>query len=73
MVATKRRSNGDKHSCTIPDDKSGHHVILAVWTVGDTDAAFYNPADVNILAEPSLPGGWSSVGGIAAGDPIAGR
>ncbi|VVN78772.1 N-acetylglucosamine-binding protein GbpA [Pseudomonas fluorescens] len=61
----QKPTNGDKHSCTLPDDKSGHHVILAVWTVGDTDAAFYNPADVNILAEPSLPGGWSSVGGIA--------
>ncbi|MHC8404629.1 N-acetylglucosamine-binding protein GbpA [Pseudomonas sp. TMB3-21] len=57
--------SGTKHNCTVPEDKSGHHVILAVWTVGDTDAAFYNPADVNILAEPSLPGGWSSVGGIA--------
>ena len=56
--------SGTKHTCTIPDDKSGHHVILAVWTVGDTDAAFYNPADVNILAEASLPGGWSPVGGI---------
>lgn len=57
--------SGAKHNCTVPEDKSGHHVILAVWTVGDTDAAFYNPTDVNILAEPSLPGGWSSVGGIA--------
>ncbi|VVP24623.1 GlcNAc-binding protein A [Pseudomonas fluorescens] len=65
-------TNGDKHSCTLPDDKSGHHVILGVWTVGDTDAAFYNPADVNILAEPSLPGGWSSVGGIAAATPLLG-
>ncbi|VVN45299.1 GlcNAc-binding protein A [Pseudomonas fluorescens] len=61
----QKPANSDKHSCTLPDDKSGHHVILAVWTVGDTDAAFYNPADVNILAEPSLPGGWSAVGNIA--------
>lgn len=57
--------SGVKHNCTIPEDKSGQHVILGIWTVGDTDAAFYNVADVNILAEPSLPGGWSSVGGIA--------
>jgi predicted carbohydrate-binding protein with CBM5 and CBM33 domain len=62
--------SGAKHNCTIPEDKSGQHVILAVWTVGDTDAAFYNPADVNILAEPSLPGGWSSVGGIAPSSPL---
>ncbi|QVW23753.1 N-acetylglucosamine-binding protein GbpA [Pseudomonas hormoni] len=57
--------SGDKHNCTIPSDKSGQHVILAIWTVGDTDAAFYNPTDVNIIAEAELPGGWSSVGGIA--------
>jgi predicted carbohydrate-binding protein with CBM5 and CBM33 domain len=57
--------SGAKHNCTIPQDKSGHHVILALWTVGDTQAAFHSVADVNILAEPSLPGGWSSVGGIA--------
>lgn len=57
--------SGAKHNCTIPVDKSGHHVVLAIWTVGDTDAAFYNPADVNIIAEAELPGGWSSVGSIA--------
>ncbi|MEG0859148.1 MAG: N-acetylglucosamine-binding protein GbpA [Pseudomonas sp.] len=57
--------SGTKHSCNIPTDKSGQHVILAVWTVGDTDAAFYNASDVNILAEAELPGGWSSVGSIA--------
>ncbi|MHC8303823.1 N-acetylglucosamine-binding protein GbpA [Pseudomonas sp. PB3P13] len=57
--------SGTKHNCTVPEDKSGHHVILAIWTVGDTDAAFYNATDVNILAEPSLPGGWSAVGGIS--------
>lgn len=61
----QKPSNSDKHNCTIPADKSGQHVILAIWTVGDTDAAFYNAADVNILAEPELPGGWSSVGSIA--------
>ncbi|MFW9269519.1 N-acetylglucosamine-binding protein GbpA [Pseudomonas sp. NR3] len=61
---------GAKHQCVIPDSKSGHHVILAVWTVGDTDAAFYNPADVNILAEAALPGGWSPVGSIAPSTPL---
>lgn len=62
----QRPESGDKHSCSIPSDKSGQHVILAIWTVGDTDAAFYNAADVNIIAEPELPGGWSSVGSIAS-------
>lgn len=57
--------SGAPHNCVIPDSKSGHHVILGVWTVGDTDAAFYNPVDVNILAEAALPGGWSPVGSIA--------
>jgi len=71
--------SGTQHDCVIPDSKSGHHVILAVWTVGDTDAAFYNPADVNILAEAALPGGWSPVGSIApsaqllAGDKVKAR
>ncbi|WP_413793702.1 MULTISPECIES: N-acetylglucosamine-binding protein GbpA [unclassified Pseudomonas] len=70
---------GAQHNCVIPDSKSGHHVILAVWTVGDTDNAFYNPADVNILAEAALPGGWSPVGSIApstqllAGDKVKAR
>ncbi|MHC8364818.1 N-acetylglucosamine-binding protein GbpA [Pseudomonas sp. ZT5P21] len=57
--------SGAKHNCNIPADKSGQHVILGIWTVGDTDAAFYNATDVNILAEAELPGGWSSVGSIA--------
>lgn len=66
----QKPSNSDKHNCTIPADKSGHHVILAIWTVGDTDAAFYNAADVNILAEPELPGGWTSVGSISPSTPL---
>jgi chitin-binding protein len=56
--------SGAPHNCVIPDSKTGHHVILGIWTVGDTDAAFYNPIDVNILAEAALPGGWSPVGSI---------
>ncbi|UZE24234.1 N-acetylglucosamine-binding protein GbpA [Pseudomonas sp. B21-056] len=61
---------GARHHCLIPDSKSGHHVILAVWTVGDTDNAFYDPADVNILVEAALPGGWSPVGSIASSTPL---
>lgn len=62
--------SGAKHNCVIPDSKSGHHVILAVWTVGDTDNAFYDPADVNILAEAALPGGWSPVGSIVPANQL---
>ena len=57
--------SGDKHACVIPQDKNGSHVILGIWTVGDTAAAFHNVVDVNIIAEPELPGGWSSVGSIS--------
>jgi predicted carbohydrate-binding protein with CBM5 and CBM33 domain len=57
--------SGEKQACVIPQDKNGSHVILGVWTVGDTDAAFYNVVDVNILAEPELPGGWTTVGSIS--------
>ena len=64
-AAIRSRSPAPSTTATSLTDKSGQHVILAIWTVGDTDAAFYNAADVNILAEPELPGGWSSVGGIA--------
>jgi len=71
--------SGAKQACVIPEDKTGHHVILAVWTVGDTDAAFYNAVDVNILAEAALPGGWNPVGSITpattllAGDKVKAR
>lgn len=61
----QKPASGAKHSCNIPADKSGHHVILAIWTVADTASAFYDAADVNILAEQALPGGWAAVGSIA--------
>lgn len=56
---------GAKHGCVVPQDKNGSHVILGIWTVGDTAAAFYNVVDVNIVAEAELPGGWSTVGAIS--------
>ncbi|TPQ18395.1 lytic polysaccharide monooxygenase auxiliary activity family 9 protein [Streptomyces sporangiiformans] len=34
------------HSGTLPSGKSGHHVILAVWTIADTGNAFYACSDV---------------------------
>jgi predicted carbohydrate-binding protein with CBM5 and CBM33 domain len=34
------------HSGTLPN-KSGHHVILAVWTIADTANAFYQCSDVD--------------------------
>lgn len=61
---------GTKHRCDIPEDKNGQHVILAIWSVGDTKMAFHSVADVNILAEASLPGGWSAVGAISPSTPL---
>ncbi|WP_315794515.1 lytic polysaccharide monooxygenase [Paenibacillus sp. BIC5C1] len=34
------------NSCNVPE-RSGYHVILAVWEVADTPNAFYNVIDVN--------------------------
>lgn len=34
------------HNGTLPSGKSGHHVILAVWTIADTGNAFYACSDV---------------------------
>ncbi|MER5176950.1 lytic polysaccharide monooxygenase [Streptomyces sp. NPDC002896] len=34
------------HAGTLPSGKSGHHVILAVWTIADTANAFYACSDV---------------------------
>ena len=34
------------HTGQIPAGKSGHHVILAVWTIADTPNAFYACSDV---------------------------
>ncbi|WP_156726623.1 lytic polysaccharide monooxygenase auxiliary activity family 9 protein [Streptomyces apocyni] len=34
------------HQGTIPTQKSGRHIILAVWTIADTQNAFYACSDV---------------------------
>ncbi|RJE90123.1 chitin-binding protein [Paenibacillus sp. 1011MAR3C5] len=36
------------HTCNVPTDRSGYHVILAVWDVDNTANAFYNVIDVNL-------------------------
>ncbi|MFC7305342.1 lytic polysaccharide monooxygenase [Streptomyces monticola] len=35
-----------EHTGRLPGGKSGHHVILAVWTIADTGNAFYACSDV---------------------------
>lgn len=39
------------HSVNLPSDRAGYHVVLAVWDIGDTDAAFYNLIDINLVNE----------------------
>lgn len=67
------------HRCNIPADRSGYHVILAVWDVGDTANAFYNAVDVNIGNGGPTPPTWSDIGDInpvadlTAGDQVRAR
>lgn len=41
-------SNNLSHTITVPENRSGYNVILAVWDVEDTKNAFYNVIDVNV-------------------------
>ncbi|MBF7142118.1 MULTISPECIES: N-acetylglucosamine-binding protein GbpA [Pseudomonas] len=71
----------NKHACTLPADRTGYHVVYGIWTVGDTAAAFYNVADVDITAEtgPAPIDGWKGVANIPAvqvllpGDTVTAR
>lgn len=58
-----------KHECQIPADRTGHHVVLGMWTVDDTPMAFHKIIDVDIKADagPGEPvDGWAAVGNISA-------
>lgn len=55
------------HHITIPANRQGYHVILAVWDVADTANAFYNVIDVNVQstvtpAQPAAPTGLTKIG-----------
>ncbi|WP_406057486.1 lytic polysaccharide monooxygenase [Kribbella sp. NBC_00889] len=41
-----RPANDVSHPGTLPN-RSGRHMILAVWTINDTANAFYQCSDVN--------------------------
>jgi len=64
------------HSCTVPE-RSGYHLILAVWEIGDTVNSFYNVIDVQF--NPGPPPTWAQVGTVfpstdlAVGDSVATR
>ncbi|WP_165681696.1 lytic polysaccharide monooxygenase [Metapseudomonas otitidis] len=48
-VSVRPQSGGKStHRLDIPADRSGYHIVLATWRVGDTDATFYQVVDVNI-------------------------
>jgi chitin-binding protein len=64
---SKAITNPD-HTISVPQDRSGYHVILAVWDIEDTVNAFYNVIDVNVVGEgtpdtepPSVPMGLDEV------------
>lgn len=42
-------SNNLTHTINVPTDRSGYHIILAVWDVADTSNAFYSVIDVNLI------------------------
>ncbi|EEL70501.1 lytic polysaccharide monooxygenase [Bacillus mycoides] len=37
------------HEANVPTDRSGYHLILAVWEIADTGNAFYQVIDVNLV------------------------
>ncbi|EOV9527095.1 MULTISPECIES: lytic polysaccharide monooxygenase [Bacillus cereus group] len=37
------------HEANVPTDRSGYHLILAVWEIADTGNAFYQVMDVNLV------------------------
>lgn len=53
---TRPPITGVTHNCNLPA-RDGYHVILAVWTIDDTAAAFYNVNDVQFggVNPPSTP------------------
>ncbi|MFM0069018.1 lytic polysaccharide monooxygenase auxiliary activity family 9 protein [Paraburkholderia aspalathi] len=51
--ADLRPANPTLHSCKLPD-RTGYHVILAVWEVADTPNAFYQVVDADFIQPGSL-------------------
>lgn len=53
-----------EHQVNIPADRSGYHVVLATWRIGDTDATFYQVVDVDIDGEEVAPSPWNNLGAV---------
>jgi predicted carbohydrate-binding protein with CBM5 and CBM33 domain len=48
--AQRAEASTISHSGTLPSGLSGHHVILAVWTIADTGNAFYACSGREVLS-----------------------
>ncbi|MGC5704334.1 lytic polysaccharide monooxygenase [Pseudomonas sp. NFXW11] len=53
-----------EHTVNIPSDRSGYHVVLAVWKVGDGANSFYQVVDVNIDNAGAVQSQWSDIGTV---------
>lgn len=51
------------HDCYLPENRSGYHVLLGVWDVGDTANSFYQVVDIVIDGNDTGPV-WTDVGDI---------
>lgn len=45
------------HQVTLPGDKTGRHLVFAVWEIADTSNAFYACSDVNFGGAATSPAG----------------
>lgn len=60
-------SDNSPHQITVPSNRQGYHVIVAIWDIADTLNAFYNVIDVNVTSSvsggtvsPTIPTGLNS-------------
>jgi len=51
------------HTCYLPENRTGYHVLLAVWDVSDTVNSFYNVVDL-VIDSNQNPSAWKDVGDI---------
>lgn len=63
-------SNNLTHTVNIPANRSGYHVVYAVWDVADTENAFYNAVDVNIKASSATTATSGAERAVKAGGRI---
>jgi chitin-binding protein len=53
------------HNCNVPGGRTGYHIVLGVWDVGDTSNSFYQVVDVEFDgSNPPPVDPWDDVGDI---------